>query len=218
MTQPAPGDVDRPVTTRDTDPVTSRPFRLEGFSAACLVALAVASGCVSGTAMRIRAEPNPAATFGRYATYAWLTPPLGAIRSAGDDPWGSVPTTAERDALEFDRQVRREVDAQLARRGYVQVSASEADLVVDYRAGARHKELTDSMGEYSRYRAEGGSEGWGDTFMGGYEEGELAILVADARTRAWVWQGTATAVVNPSLRARRLPKAVRGIFEGFPAR
>jgi hypothetical protein len=182
--------------------------------------LALAIGCATGTSMRVRAEPNPSADLARYATYAWMSPPLevtrAAGRTAGGDPWSSVPTDADRDAIALDRQVRREVDAQLARRGWVQVAPAGADLVVDYRVGTRRKELVDDVGEYSRYRAQGGTGSWGDVWVGGYREGELQVLVADARTRTWVWQGTATAVVNPALRERRIPKAVAGIFEGFP--
>lgn len=188
---------------------------------ACGLALLAGSGCgATGTSMRVRTDRGPTADFSRYATYAWISPPLGARSEArhGGDVWGSVPTEAERDTIALDRDVRRAIDDQLARRGYVQVASPDADLLVDYRVGVRRKELNDRMGEYSRYRAEGGTGGWGDVWMGGYREGELSVLVADARTRSWVWQGTATAVANPSLRAKRLPKAAARIFEGFPAR
>jgi len=170
--------------------------------------------------MRVRTDRAPAADFSRYETYAWVSPPLGARQAASQrgGMWQSVPSGDDRDAASLDADVRRAVDHELVRRGYAQAASADADLIVDYRVGARRKELVDRPGEYSRYRAEGGRGGWGDVWIGGYEEGELSVLVADAESRAWVWQGTATAVVNPSLRAKRLPKAAAGIFEGFPAR
>jgi len=50
----------------------------------------------------------------------------------------------------------------------------------------------------------------------GYQEGALIVEVSDARTRKLVWYGSATAVVNPQLREKRLPDAVRRMFERFP--
>ena len=54
--------------------------------------------------------------------------------------------------------------------------------------------------------------------MEGYQEGALIVEVSDARTRKLVWYGSATAVVNPQLREKRLPDAVRRMFERFPTR
>lgn len=186
-----------------------------------LALLTLVASCVGSASMRVRAQRNPAAEFGRYATYAWATPPLGPTvggDARGGGIWASAPSARESAAAQFDWQLRGEIDGQLAQRGYAQVGTRDADVLVDYRIRARDKEIADRMGEYSRYRAEGGQDAWGDVWMHGYQEGELAILVIDARTRAWVWQGTATAVVNPSLRERRVPEAARRLFQGFPAR
>jgi len=157
--------------------------------------------------MQVRADRNPSADFGRYATYAWRTAPAqGAEWPARDD------RTA------FDWQVRKLVDQQLATRGYGMAATGRADLIVDYRVSTREKVMNDSFGEYARYRSEGGTEGLGETWVGGYQEGTLLVEATDARTRTLVWYGSATAVVNPKLRAERLPVAISKIFETFPAR
>ena len=54
--------------------------------------------------------------------------------------------------------------------------------------------------------------------MEGYEQGTLIIEVSDGRTRELVWYGSASAVVNPKLREKRMPVAVERIFEQFPGR
>lgn len=46
----------------------------------------------------------------------------------------------------------------------------------------------------------------------------MTVEITDARMRALVWYGSATAVVNPELRAQRLPKAIAQIFQSFPPR
>jgi len=42
--------------------------------------------------------------------------------------------------------------------------------------------------------------------------------LSDAATHRLVWYGSATAVVNPSLRDQRMPDAMQRVFAGFPSR
>jgi hypothetical protein len=171
------------------------------------VVLLFAVACSSAAGVRIHADRNPAADFGRYARYAWASAPLSG------DEW---PARNERTSLDW--KVRSLVDEQLARRGYGRGAPGEADFLVDYRVTTQERELTDTFGEYARYRAAGGSAGLGDAWVQGYREGALVVDVSDAATRKLVWYGSATAVVNPSLREKRLPDAIRRIFDRFPAR
>jgi hypothetical protein len=176
------------------------------------VAAVVAAACLSACAasqpsMEIRADRNPAATFASYATYAWAKPPLQAPQWPTQD-----------DRVSFDWQVRGLVDQQMARLGYRQVAAAQADLLLDYGVAVREETMSDSFGAYAKYRAEGGSESAGTAWVMGYERGTLTVDATDRRLRSLVWYGEASAVVNPSLRAERLPKAITEIFAKFPPR
>lgn len=181
--------------------------RTRWWTVAGLASVGLWLAACGGPGMQIRADRNPSADFGRYASYAWASAPAqGAQWPARDD------RTA------FDWQVRKLVDQQLAARGYGRAAAGSADFLVDYRVSQQEKVMNDSFGEYARYRSEGGREGLGETWVGGYQEGTLLIEATDARSRGLVWYGSATAVVNPKLRQERLPVAVGKIFESFPAR
>jgi hypothetical protein len=173
-----------------------------------VAALLCAVACATAAGVHIKSDRNPAADFRRYASYAWASAPLGG---------GQWPARDDRTA--FDWRVRELVDKQLAAKGYVRSAPGEAaDMLVAYRVSTREKEMSDTFGEYARYRAAGGSEGLGDTFVKGYTEGTLVVEVSDAASRTLAWYGSATAVVNPALREQRLPDAMRRIFERFPAR
>jgi hypothetical protein len=169
-----------------------------------LLALLCVVACASASGVRIRSDRNPAADFGRYRRYAWASAPFGG---------GQWPARNDRTA--FDWRVRELVDQELARRGYVR--GSPADILVDYNIDTREKEMSDTLGEYARYRAAGGDGALSDVWVQGYSEGTLVVEVSDAATRALVWYGSATAVVNPSMREQRLPDAMQRIFAQFPA-
>lgn len=171
------------------------------------LALAAAVACASSSAVSVRSDRSPEADFGRYATYTWATAPLGG----GEWP-------ARNDRTAFDWKVRGLVDEQLAQKGYVRGAPGQADLLVDYRVSTEEKELNDTFGEYAQYRSAGGSQGLGEAWVQGYREGTLVVEVSDAATHRLVWYGSATAVVNPSLRDQRMPDAMQRVFAGFPSR
>lgn len=172
--------------------------------AACLVLAACAA---TQPSMEIRSDRNPAANFAVYATYAWATAPLQAPQWPAHD-----------DRVSFDWQVRSLVDQQMARLGYVKVAPQRADLIVDYAVHVEEAQMSDSFGAYAKYRAEGGTESAGSAWVMGYERGTLAVEMSDARAHDLVWYGQASAVVNPSLREKRLPQAIAEIFASFPPR
>jgi len=172
-----------------------------------VAALLFAAGCSAASGVRIQADRNPAADFSRYARYAWATAPIGG----GEWP-------ARNDRTAFDWKVRSLVDEQLAQRGYGRGVPEQADVLVDYRVSTEDREVADTFTDYARYRSAGGSAGLGEAYIKGYQEGTLIVEVLDARTRKLVWYGSATAVVNPELREKRLPDAIRRMFERFPAR
>ena len=184
-----------------------------GVVRALLALSLVAWSC--GHGMRVQAERNPAVDLTRYATYAWAAPSASREGRLG---WSSTDIAPDRREWELmGWRVQSAVDGELRRRHYVQVTAEPA-LLVAWRVVTRSKDLDDKLGEYARYRAEGGTESWGQTWVGGYQEGSLIVEIRDAGTRQLLWHGSATAIVNPELREQRLPEAVRRMFADFPAR
>lgn len=173
-------------------------------------ALLLVCACACGATqpnMLIRTDRNPAGNFASYATYAWTTPPLQA------PAW-----PAQDDRVSFDWQVRGLVDQQMTRLGYTAVPAGQSDLLLDYGVHTEEVSMNDTWGAYSKYRAQGGTQSAGTAWVMGYERGTLVIDASDARTRELVWFGQASAVVNPSLRAQRMPQAIAKIFATFPPR
>jgi hypothetical protein len=170
--------------------------------------LTVALGaCASQLGMQIQSGQRPGTDFSRYATYAWKT------AGAGAPQW---PATNDRAALDW--QIRALIDQQMAGRGYALVGNDGATLLVDYRIDTREVDMNDSFGDYAQYRAAGGEASPGEAWVQGYEQGTLYVEVSDAKTRQLVWYGSASAVVNPELREKRMPVAIQRIFERFPAR
>jgi hypothetical protein len=172
------------------------------------LAMTVALGaCASQLSMQIQAGQRPATDFSRYADYAWKT------AGAGAPQW---PAKDDRAALDW--QIRGLIDQQMARRGYEIVGNDGADLLIDYRIDTREVDMNDSFSDYAQYRAAGGQAGPGEAWVQGYEQGTLYIEVSDGKSRQLVWYGSASAVVNPKLREKRMPVAIQRIFERFPGR
>jgi hypothetical protein len=179
--------------------------RLIGRAAAAAVTIAVAA--CSPLKMDIQAGARPGTDFGRYTTYAWKT--------AGVPPpeW---PAKDDRAALDW--QIRPLIDRQMAARGYQLVGNDGADLLVGYHVDTRERDMEDSFSSYAEYRAEGGTQDPGTAWVQGYEEGTLVIELTDAQSGQLAWYGSASAVVNPRLRDKRMPVAVEQIFARFPRR
>jgi hypothetical protein len=167
----------------------------------------VLGACASQLGMQIQAGQRPGTDFSRYVTYAWKT--AGAVAPQ----W---PAKDDRAALDW--QLRGLIDRQMAGRGYELVGNDGAALLIDYRIDRREVDMNDSFSDYAQYRAAGGEASPGEAWVQGYEQGTLYIEVSDGKTRQLVWYGSASAVVNPKLREKRLPVAVQRIFERFPAR
>ena len=190
---------------------------------AALAVLTPLAACVTGSGMRVQAQPAPGVNLTRYATYAWASPSVAEVaaaraRGTSGDIWQSLPSdqASEREAL--DTRIRGDIDGQLAQRGYTRATGGRPDLLVDYRITTRERQVDDQLGEYASYRSQGGDQSLGDAFVKGYEEGTLVVLIVDAATRQRLWNGSATAVVNPALREKRIPEAVSQMFAKFPAR
>jgi hypothetical protein len=140
------------------------------------------------------------------------------VRGTSGDIFQSLPSGPANDREALDTRIRSDVEAQLARCGYTRARGGRPDLLIDYRVTTQEKALNDQLGEYASYRSQGGDQSLGDAFVRGYEEGTLVVLIVDAATRQRLWSGAATAVVNPALRDKRIPEAMRQMFAAFPVR
>lgn len=172
--------------------------------------------------MRIHAEANPRVDLSLYRTYAWSHP--GAPQRTGYRDDFATPSDAPPEpaaaagwaAERTDQEIRARADGELARLGYIREAPPQ--MLLSWHISTRHKQIQDTWGDYARYRAEGGTQDAGDAWIDGYEEGSLVIEARDSRNHVLLWYGTATAVVNPELRAKRIPEAVAEIFAQWPAR
>lgn len=184
--------------------------RLNRVLAALLTAVLAGAGCSS---MQITSDHAPAVDFQSLSRYGWLPDP----RPKTGDP--------RLDSSLLDQRVRRAVDAQLAARGYPEVSADEADFLVTYHAALESKLDVDTI-----YRTYGYGYGWGrgygpaevDTVVRQYEQGTLLLDFVDPKTRKLIWRGSASAEITPDStpekRQERINEAVARMLERFPPR
>jgi len=171
------------------------------------MAIGLCVGCglmpAEQASIRVSAETLPWTDMSRYRTYRWWLPPPEPSRRV-----------SEREAL-IDWYVRNGVDRELAARGYVPDTAGAPDFVVRYTV-AQYEGETSSFQDYLQYRAEGGSKGMGDAFMG-YEVGTLEITITDVATRRVAWRATASAIIEGDAKGKRIDPAVREMMVRLPA-
>ena len=170
-----------------------------------LVAILVAAcGIAPSTGIQIgvEAETMPWADLAAYRTYAWWTPSVVDRHR--------YPDVDEREA-KIDWRIRSAIDAGLSAHGFVPDAASP-DFIVSYRV-AIAEDHTSSFHEYASYRAQGGTKGLGDAYMG-YKRGVLRIEIRDATTQRVAWRGTATSIADGS--GRRIEPAVQQILARLP--
>lgn len=165
----------------------------------------VACGVMPSTSpsVTIKADRNPSANLSSYHTWAW------AAARARPPAWNPDDRRARLDSL-----IRAGVSRELAARGIEPAGPSGPDLLIDYDVKVQEKS-TDTFSGYFNYRRQGGSGDMGDAFMG-YDEGTLIIAAFDARTRAMVWRGTASAVIGDQpIRDEVINDAIHRMFERF---
>jgi hypothetical protein len=147
-----------------------RGARAIGCSWVALAVLTPLAACVTGSGVRVRAQPVPGVDLTRYATYAWASPSVAEVtaarvRGTSGDIFQSLPSGPASDREALDTRIRSDVDAQLARCGYTRTRGGRPDLLIDYRVTTQEKALNDQLGEYASYRSEGGDQSLGDAFV-----------------------------------------------------
>ena len=177
----------------------TRPLAL---TALAIIAL-VACGCGVGKVTVDVAQHPDVGTRG-YRSYRWKHPAVSTTQGRRD----MVTRT--------DWAVRTAVQERLAAKGYAGPEAGEADLVVDYDIDVRTKH-TNTFRDLAAYKAAGGTKNMGDSWVQGFEEGVLVLQVTDpARGGEVVWQGAASAVVDPKRSGKNIPRAVDRLLSRFP--
>jgi len=166
--------------------------------------LVAACGIAPSTGIQIgvEAETMPWADLAAYRTYAWWTPSVVDRHQYAD--------RGEREAT-IDWRIRSAIDAGLTGHGFVPDPASP-DFIVSYRV-AIAEDHTSSFQEYANYRAQGGTKGLGDAYMG-YKRGVLRIEIRDATTQRVAWRGTATSIADGT--GRRIEPAIQQILARLP--
>jgi hypothetical protein len=173
-----------------------------------MLAMALAAGGCSS--MQVWSEHDPRASFDDRGTYAWKIPE-GA--DAADE--GTV------DPI-LDARVRSAVDAELVKRGFVEVDA-EPDMLVAYQIGVQDRQVVTAVYDEPAY-----SYGYTTrtrtrrSTVYEYEEGTLSLDFVDPASGRPIWRGSARAEIDPSgsqqQRDERIAEAVRRMLDLFPPR
>jgi hypothetical protein len=167
----------------------------------------LSAGCgiaPGGSKIQVQSETLPWVDVSRYHTYAWWTAPLETSRRG----------YSQTEAL-IDWKIRNAVDRDLRARGYTPTTSGRPDFVVAYRL-AISEASTESFRDYLSYRAEGGHQGMGDSFMD-YQRGTLMLTVEDAATRRLAWRAQASAALEGGDgRGSKIDPAVSQMIDRFP--
>lgn len=174
------------------------------YSALCagLLALLI-SACASP---KIGFDYDRSADFTAYRTYEWM-------------PDSRSPTGDRRiDNDLVDARIRAAIDGQLRRKGYTSPAGGRPDFYVAYQAA-----LTDMMKGASTQRYIGDRATGLYTTINAiqpYKDGALLVDIVDGATQRLVWQGTASAEVDPGMTAKerdeQIARVVKAMFEHFP--
>lgn len=165
--------------------------------------IALAAGCAT---IRVSTDYSRATDFAQYQTYSWLKV------QAGNSLW--------------DQRVRRDVNEQLATKGWTEVSSGGQAAVA---ALAATREIPNLETFYSGFGPGFGGRYWGG-WAGGFGEGfsttqvvytpigSLVVDVFNNHNKHLIWRGVSTQALSgrPSKNERKLGDAVDKMFRNFP--
>jgi len=164
----------------------------------CLV-LAAAAACPGKPAPQFAWDH--AASFASVKTYSWYDGP----------PFQYPSGSSIVDGKFVDQHVRRDVDAEMARKGYVKIDTGTPDVYVTYATGAEGVADRDVWGQYT----------WWSPYVPvgtAYEkEGSLALDFRNPDKKL-IWRGFVVGRVgrNPEELARAIERAVQDLLKNFP--
>lgn len=140
--------------------------------------------------------------------------------------YGWMPDTRDRDQTGdkridnslVDARIRSAVDAQLRGKGYTRSTVERPDFYVAYQAAVADMMKGASTQRYIGDRATGLYTTISD--IQPYKGGELLVDIVDGATQRLVWQGTASAEIDPGMTAKerdeRIARVIKAMFHNFP--
>lgn len=162
-----------------------------------LISLSIALVACSAKPPPVKVEQAKFVSFAAYRTYAWL------------------PSTGGPDKDLFGERVRNEIEVQLAGKGFVQ-TLDGPNLLVQTEVVVEERNA-ETLGDFARYEAAGGTQNFYSAFAIGYEEARLTVDVYDAATRQRVWRGMTPVAMDAKHRTDRAAAGVAEMFKSFPA-
>lgn len=172
----------------------------------CVSALVLLAGCSSLT---VKYDYDSEVDFGKYKSYGWMARPAGMPTNALE---------AEGQSGLLDGRIRNAISGVMTDRGLAE-NEDSPDLLVVHHLGSQEKiQVTDWGYRYSDYY-------WGyggrQIDVHSYTEGMLVVDLVDAETKALVWRGTGTGVVDKTQRTpeelqARLNNVIAQIMQSFP--
>jgi hypothetical protein len=163
--------------------------------------------------IRVSSDFDPNADFSSLNTYAWLP------KSE------SQPVSTQPEAPFVNQRIVAALERELAAKGYKKTEQGQPDFYVGYHVAVEQKMTTQMMDTSYGYPT---GPGWyyrptpytSRSYTYEYEEGTLAVDIADGQSKALVWRGLAQAELrknfDPDKAEQRINEAVQRILEQFP--
>ncbi len=182
----------------------TKAFMKYSWIAAPLALIALLAGC---STLHVRTDYSHSTDFSKYHTYSWLRV------SAGNSLWAD--------------RIRRDVNADMAARGWVEVPSGGQTEVTAFGA-TREQPTLETF--YSGFGPGFGGWYWGGLwgpgFTSGYATtevvntpiGSLVVDVFDSHSKHLIWRGVAQQALSgsPEKNERKLARAVNKMFRSFP--
>jgi hypothetical protein len=164
-----------------------------------LLGIALFSGAVSLNA-QVKTDYDHSANFSSYKTYSWMKV------QAGNSLW--------------NERIQRDVDAQLAAKGWTKVESNGDASVSAFRSTQNQTTLEtfyDGFGGGWRFRGFGG-EGISTTTADVTKVGNVVVDIFDTHTKNLIWRGMDTGDLssNTNKNIQKPSKDINNMFKKFP--
>jgi hypothetical protein len=150
-------------------------------------------------AARIATDYDHSVNFAQYKTYSWIK------AKAGDSLW--------------EDRIMREVDSQLAAKGFTKVD-SGGDMAVSAFGSTQDQPRLETFynGFGGGWRWRGFGDGMATTTVDVTKVGTLVVDLFDAQTKKLVWRASASETLSgkPDKNEKKLEKDVAEMFKHFP--